>query len=161
MKLLIGKKETYSYLKKIRSNDFYKIKSSGNGYFSKEYTLDTYVKKVNEMTNKEGDDFLVNLSSKIDGKAFGKIEVPKTEINNSLSKITKKEKNAIQSTIDRVKVFQEKTLNKSWFDESKGYGEYIKPVESIGCYIPSGSAPEVLDWFKDICAELGIDWKLS
>ena len=141
MKLLIGKKETYSYLKKIRSNDFYKIKSSGNGYFSKEYTLDTYVKKVNEMTNKEGDDFLVNLSSKIDGKAFGKIEVPKTEINNSLSKITEKEKNAIQSTIDRVKVFQEKTLNKSWFDESKGYGEYIKPVESIGCYIPSGSAP--------------------
>ena len=118
MKLLIGKKETYSYLKKIRSNDFSKIKSSGNGYFSKEYTLDTYVKKVNEMTNKEGDDFLVNLSSKIDGKAFGKIEVPKTEINNSLSKITEKEKNAIQSTIDRVKVFQEKTLNKSWFDES-------------------------------------------
>ena len=40
-----------------------------------------------------------------------------------------------------MKLFQSKTLSKSWFDEEKGYGEYVRPIESVGCYIPSGSAP--------------------
>ena len=31
--------------------------------------------------------------------------------------------------------------NKNWFDEKLGYGEYVRPINSIGCYIPSGSAP--------------------
>jgi len=141
MRILTGKNETYSYLEKIRSFNADEVTSSGNGYFSETYNLDDYVKKVIENTKIKGDDFLVDISSKIDGESFGGIKVKKTVIDESLSQITQKEKNVILSTIDRVKVFQEKTLNKSWFDESKGYGEYIKPVDSIGCYIPSGSAP--------------------
>ena len=141
MKILNGKKETYTYLEKIRSFDSNQITSSGNGYFSQEYNLDDYVNKVIELTKNQGDDFLVDLSSKIDGKSFGGIQVKKNIIDESLDLINEKEKKVIESTINRVKLFQEKTLNKSWFDESKGYGEYIKPVDSIGCYIPSGSAP--------------------
>ena len=141
MRILTGKNETYSYLEKIRSFNADEVTSSGNGYFSETYNLDDYVKKVIENTKIKGDDFLVDISSNIDGESFGGIRVKKTVIDESLSQITQKEKNVILSTIDRVKVFQEKTLNKSWFDESKGYGEYIKPVDSIGCYIPSGSAP--------------------
>ena len=30
---------------------------------------------------------------------------------------------------------------KNWFDEKSGYGEYVKPVDSVGCYIPGGTAP--------------------
>ena len=58
-----------------------------------------------------------------------------------MSQISKKEKEVILNTIERVKLFQSKTLSKSWFDEEKGYGEYVRPIESVGCYIPSGSAP--------------------
>ena len=77
MKILNGKKETYSYLEKIRSFDSNEITSSGNGYFSQEYNLDDYVNKVIELTKNQGDDFLVDLSSKIDGKSFGGIQVKK------------------------------------------------------------------------------------
>ena len=40
-----------------------------------------------------------------------------------------------------------------------GLPEYEEKIEREDHGIPYH--PEVLDWFKDICAELGIDWKLS
>lgn len=141
MKILNGKKETYSYIEKIRSYNSSEISSSGNGYFLEDYKLEDYVKKVIELTKKEGDDFLVNLSSKVDSQKFGGIEVSRTHINDSINKISDKEKKVILNTIKRIEDFQKKTLNKSWFDESKCYGEIIRPIESVGCYIPSGSAP--------------------
>tara|TARA_Y100001934_G_scaffold131518_1_gene159473 strand:+ start:9799 stop:11115 length:1317 start_codon:yes stop_codon:yes gene_type:complete len=141
MKIIMGKKKTQDYLKKIRNNSYSGISSDGNGFFSKTYKLEEYVSKIIELTKKTGDDFLIEISSKIDGIPFGGIKVQKNILDQSLSQISKKEKQVILNTIERVKTFQSKTLNKSWFDEEKGYGEYVRPIESVGCYIPSGSAP--------------------
>ena len=141
MKILMGKKATQDYLNKIRTNSYSSISSDGNGYFSKTYELEQYIGKIIELTKKKGDDFLVEISSKIDGVPFGGIKVRKNFLDESVSQISKKEKEVILNTIERVKLFQSKTLSKSWFDEEKGYGEYVRPIESVGCYIPSGSAP--------------------
>ena len=141
MKILIGKKATQDYLNKIRTNSYSSISSDGNGYFSKTYELEQYIGKIIELTKKKGDDFLVEISSKIDGVPFGGIKVQKNILDESVSLISNKEKKVILNTIERVKLFQSKTLSKSWFDEEKGYGEYVRPIESVGCYIPSGSAP--------------------
>ena len=141
MKILMGKKATQDYLNKIRTNSYSSISSDGNGYFSKTYELEQYIGKIIELTKKKGDDFLVEISSKIDGVPFGGIKVRKNILDESVSQISKKEKEVILNTIERVKLFQSKTLSKSWFDEEKGYGEYVRPIESVGCYIPSGSAP--------------------
>ena len=141
MKILIGKKATQDYLNKIRTNSYSSISSDGNGYFSKTYELEQYIGKIIELTKKKGDDFLVEISSKIDGVPFGGIKVQKNILDESVSQISDKEKKVILNTIERVKLFQSKTLSKSWFDEEKGYGEYVRPIESVGCYIPSGSAP--------------------
>tara|TARA_A100001234_G_scaffold57455_1_gene49353 strand:- start:5832 stop:7148 length:1317 start_codon:yes stop_codon:yes gene_type:complete len=141
MKILLGKKATQDYLNKIRTNSYSSISSDGNGYFSKTYELEQYIGKIIELTKKKGDDFLVEISSKIDGVPFGGIKVQKNILDESVSQISNKEKEVILNTIERVKLFQSKTLSKSWFDEEKGYGEYVRPIESVGCYIPSGSAP--------------------
>ena len=141
MKILMGKKATQDYLNKIRTNSYSSISSDGNGYFSKTYELEQYIGKIIELTKKKGDDFLVEISSKIDGVSFGGIKVQKNILDESVSQISNKEKKVILNTIERVKLFQSKTLSKSWFDEEKGYGEYVRPIESVGCYIPSGSAP--------------------
>ena len=141
MKILMGKKATQDYLNKIRTNSYSSISSDGNGYFSKTYELEQYIGKIIELTKKKGDDFLVEISSKIDGIPFGGIKVQKNILDESVSQISNKEKEVILNTIERVKLFQSKTLSKSWFDEEKGYGEYVRPIESVGCYIPSGSAP--------------------
>lgn len=141
MKILMGKKATQDYLNKIRTNSYSSISSDGNGYFSKTYKLEQYIGKIIELTKKKGDDFLVEISSKIDGVPFGGIKVQKNILDESVSLISNKEKKVILNTIERVKLFQSKTLSKSWFDEEKGYGEYVRPIESVGCYIPSGSAP--------------------
>ncbi|GIS29785.1 MAG: hypothetical protein Ct9H90mP2_01680 [Dehalococcoidia bacterium] len=67
MKILMGKKATQDYLNKIRTNSYSSISSDGNGYFSKTYKLEQYIGKIIELTKKKGDDFLVEISSKIDG----------------------------------------------------------------------------------------------
>ena len=141
MKILMGKKATQDYLNKIRTNSYSSISSDGNGYFSKTYELEQYIGKIIELTKKKGDDFLVEISSKIDGVPFGGIKVQKNILDESVSQISDKEKKVILNKIERLKLFQSKTLSKSWFDEEKGYGEYVRPIESVGCYIPSGSAP--------------------
>ena len=132
MKILMGKKATQDYLNKIRTNSYSSISSDGNGYFSKTYELEQYIGKIIELTKKKGDDFLVEISSKIDGVPFGGIKVQKNILDESVSLISNKEKKVILNTIERVKLFQSKTLSKSWFDEEKGYGEYVRPIESVG-----------------------------
>ena len=141
MKIIFGKKLTLDYLKKIRTNNYLNIKTNGNGYFEKEYNHLNYAKKVIQNTKSEGDKFLFELSSKLDGEQFGKVEISKNELSKSIDLISKDERKIIEDTISRIEEFQKKTLYKNWFDEKLGYGEFIKPINSIGCYIPSGSAP--------------------
>ena len=130
MKILMGKKATQDYLNKIRTNSYSSISSDGNGYFSKTYKLEQYIGKIIELTKKKGDDFLVEISSKIDGIPFGGIKVQKNILDESVSQISDKEKKVILNTIERVKLFQSKTLSKSWFDEEKGYERELKYCEN-------------------------------
>ena len=92
MKILMGKKATQDYLNKIRTNSYSSISSDGNGYFSKTYELEQYIGKIIELTKKKGDDFLVEISSKIDGVPFGGIKVQKNILDESVSQISNKEK---------------------------------------------------------------------
>jgi histidinol dehydrogenase len=141
VKLIFGKKSTLEYLNKIRTNNYLNIKTSGNGYFEKEYNHEDYAKKIIEYTKLKGDKFLFELSSKLDDKQFGKVEISKEELSKSIDQISKDERKIIEDTILRIEEFQKNTLYKNWFDEKLGYGEYIRPINSVGCYIPSGSAP--------------------
>ena len=95
MKILMGKKATQDYLNKIRTNSYSSISSDGNGYFSKTYKLEQYIGKIIELTKKKGDDFLVEISSKIDGIPFGGIKVQKNILDESVSQISDKEKKVI------------------------------------------------------------------
>lgn len=141
MKIIFGKTDTLDYLKKIRINNYLDIKTNGNGYFEKEYNHIDYAKKIIQKTKSEGDKFLFDLSSKLDGEKFGKVEITKNELSKSIDLISKDERKIIEDTISRIEKFQKNTLYKNWFDEKLGYGEYVRPINSIGCYIPSGSAP--------------------
>ena len=141
MKLIFGKKSTLEYLKKIRTNNYLNIKTNGNGYFDKEYNHQDYAKKIIKYTKSLGDKFLFELSSKLDDEQFGKVEISKKELSKSIDQISKEERKIIENTIHRIEEFQKNTVYKNWFDEKLGYGEYIRPINSVGCYIPSGSAP--------------------
>ena len=141
MKILSDIESTLKYLKELRKSTYSNILTSGNGFFEKDYSVEEYVKKIMDLTKLNGDDFLFELSSKLDDEQFGNLQISEKELKNSVDQITKEERNILENTISRIENFQKKTLTKNWFDEKNGYGEYIKPIESVGCYIPGGTAP--------------------
>ena len=141
MKILSDIESTLKYLKELRKSTYSNILTSGNGFFEKDYSVEEYVKKIMDLTKLNGDDFLFELSSKLDDEKFGNLQISEKELKNSVDQITKEERNILENTISRIENFQKKTLTKNWFDEKNGYGEYIKPIESVGCYIPGGTAP--------------------
>ena len=141
MKILSDIESTLKYLKELRKSTYSNILTSGNGFFEKDYSVEEYVKKIMDLTKLNGDDFLFELSSKLDDEQFGNLQISEKELKNSVDRITKEERNILENTISRIENFQKKTLIKNWFDEKNGYGEYIKPIKSVGCYIPGGTAP--------------------
>ena len=141
MKIIKDINLSLDYINSLRENTYSNIKTSGNDYFEKQYSVEEYVKKIIELTKSKGDDFLFELSSKVDGKKFDNLQISSKELKKSIDKISKEERILIENTIDRIEAFQKKTLIKNWFDDKSGYGEYVKPVDSVGCYIPGGTAP--------------------
>ncbi len=141
MKILSDVESTLEYIKELRKSTYSNILTSGNGFFEKDYSVEEYVKKIMDMTKLNGDDFLFELSSKLDDEQFGNLQISEKELKNSVDRITKEERNILENTISRIENFQKKTLIKNWFDEKNGYGEYIKPIKSVGYYIPGGTAP--------------------
>ncbi len=141
MKILSDVESTLEYIKELRKSTYSNILTSGNGFFENDYSVEEYVKKIMDMTKLNGDDFLFELSSKLDDEQFGNLQISEKELKNSVDRISKEERNILENTISRIENFQKKTLIKNWFDEKNGYGEYIKPIKSVGCYIPGGTAP--------------------
>ena len=141
MKILSDVESTLEYIKELRKSTYSNILTSGNAFFEKDYSVEEYVKKIMDMTKLNGDDFLFELSSKLDDEQFGNLQISEKELKNSVDRISKEERNILENTISRIENFQKKTLIKNWFDEKNGYGEYIKPIKSVGCYIPGGTAP--------------------
>ena len=64
----------------------------------------------------------------------------KNRILEEISDLNAEVFNALRISAQRVEQFHANTVPQSWFDESQGYGEVIRPVEKVGIYIPGGRA---------------------
>ena len=141
MKILNGIDQTIKYLSELRKDQEYSVLTNGNGYYKTLMNPNDYARQIIKDTKKRGDIFLKELSTCVDEQEFLNVEISKTELEKSLNEISQVEISIIRETIDRITEFQKKTLHDSWFDESNGYGESIKPIKKVGCYIPGGVAP--------------------
>ncbi len=103
-------------------------------------------KEIIEQVKKQGDNALIELSRKFDGYSLTTetIEVSKKEIQDAYKKVDKKVITAMKSAIQNIKKFSQKQMPKEWKTEmTKGViaGQLIRPIDSVGCYIPGGSYP--------------------
>lgn len=129
------------------------IKTSGKE-FSKLYNR-SYVcnKKTNNRVSriiddvrKEGDKALLRYTRKFDSVKLKpkQIRVFAREINVAYQNMEPAFVNSLKVVIENVTKFYRKQLKKSWKIKDKEgivLGEVINPVESVGVYIPSGTAP--------------------
>ena len=92
-----------------------------------------------------GDQALFQLTKKFDGfdaEARG-IEVPQWRIEQALSNIPAKQREALEYAADRVRQYHEKQLQESWsYTEADGtkLGQKVTAIKRVGLYVPGGKA---------------------
>ncbi|MQG09574.1 MAG: histidinol dehydrogenase [SAR202 cluster bacterium] len=141
MKHITKIKDAITFFENERVISNNNILSDGNGLFPKKYIPSYFVKKIDEIVRKEGDEGLRRISSYIDRNNLVDFEIPKNEIIKSIESLNKDEENAIKNSIERVTDYQKKLLNNTWMNEDQTIGEKVVPMESSLAYVPSGTAP--------------------
>ena len=141
MKYITKLKDAIAFFEDERVINNNNILSDGNGLFPKKYLPSYFVKKIDEIVKKEGDEGLRRISTHLDNNNLFDFEIPKNEIIKSIKSLNKDELRAISKAKERVTDYQKKLMINTWMNEDQTIGEKIVPMESSLAYVPSGTAP--------------------
>lgn len=112
-------------------------------------TIDTnvlnIVRKIIEDVKINGDRAIIEYTKKFDGIALesNKIRVTREEIIKSYDYVNENELSAIKALIENIKNIENETVKNLEFTIKLNdiiISQVIKPLESVGCYIPGGKA---------------------
>jgi histidinol dehydrogenase len=116
------------------------------------------VKTILKDVEKNGDNALINYCNKFDNlgiDSINQIIISNNRLKESFDKITKKQRDALQSAKERIEFFHQKQKQESItenanIDDSSGFnfveesgtmlGQKITPLSRIGLYVPGGKA---------------------
>lgn len=104
------------------------------------------VKEIVNAVRANGDAALLKYTEKFDRLALSygaDLEVPKSELQAALLRIPKEQRESLEISAQRVKIYHEKQLQHSWnYTESNGtlLGQQVTSLDSVGLYVPGGKA---------------------
>ncbi len=129
------------------------IKTSGKEFsrlYNRNYTcsrkIANKVSRIIDDIKREGDKALIRYTRKFDKVKLKpkQLKVSGSEVNGAYQDVDPAFVNNLKVVIENVTKFYKRQLKKSWRIKDKEgviLGEAIKPIESVGIYIPSGTAP--------------------
>ena len=115
--------------------------TDANGYYDGAMDPDAFANRVLSDVRERGDAAVKKLTAALDGVELDNIEITAAEIEGALGQVSTDELDAMRDAAKRVDAFQRRNLPSQWFDADMGYGELVRPVGSVGCYVPGGTAP--------------------
>jgi histidinol dehydrogenase len=92
----------------------------------------------------EGDPALVRWAQAIDGPLpISGVRVPAQVLQDAYDQLEAPLKEALQTSIDRVRAFHQAQPLTSWITTQSGgmLGQFVRPIQRVGLYIPAGTAP--------------------
>lgn len=91
-----------------------------------------------------GDEALVELTARFDKVTLKpeELRVEDRALDRALGRISKKDREALELSADRIRSFHEKQMPRTWITESEGQilGSRVTPLDSVGLYVPGGKA---------------------
>jgi len=90
-----------------------------------------------------GDQALSEWNQKIDGTQTDSLLVSPAEMRAALNAIAPDLRRALELAAERIRAFHRKQPLNSWIDAGAdgSLGQLIRPLDSVGVYVPGGSAP--------------------
>lgn len=113
------------------------------GLFGERLMPDEAVRRIIKSVRDGGDQALLNWNRKIDQISLDSLFVSRDEMHAALAKIPSDLHAALKHAAERVRSFHQKQAITSWMDVQKQgiLGQLIRPVDSVGIYVPGGTAP--------------------
>jgi histidinol dehydrogenase len=107
--------------------------------------LENNVKAIINQVKTEGDKALLEFALKFDKAKLTPetLKVSPEEIKAAYQQVSKKQVAALEFMKQRVRVFQKQLLNQTeikTFNEGIMVQTVLRPIESVGCYVPGGQA---------------------
>lgn len=101
------------------------------------------VRRIIRSVRGGGDQALFEWNQKIDGTRTDSLLVSPAEMAAALSNIAPELRGALELAAERIRAFHRKQPLGSWIDAgaSGSLGQLIRPVDSVGVYVPGGTAP--------------------
>jgi histidinol dehydrogenase len=92
----------------------------------------------------EGDEVLIELARRFDGAELeeGGVLVTDEEFDDAERGTALELRAALDDLIERLRDLAARQLPREWWEEREGvrFGEIVRPLESVGCYVPGGRA---------------------
>ena len=101
------------------------------------------VRRIIRSVRENGDRALLDWTRKIDRIDLDDFAVSTVDMQAALTQIPAELRAALEQAADRIRSFHQKQTIASWID-SQGHGvlgQLIRPVDSVGVYVPGGTAP--------------------
>ena len=91
----------------------------------------------------EGDQALRKWSKKLDRYEGNEIVIPKSKLKPAWEQLDPNLKKAMEAAVSRIRSFHEKQPVETWISMDMGgkLGQRVTPIESVGVYVPGGTAP--------------------
>ena len=101
------------------------------------------VRRIIASVRERGDQAINEWNRKIDNISLDRLDVSSDEMNDALRAISPELRSALEHAAERIRTFHEKQPISSWIDAGQegSLGQLIRPVDSVGVYVPGGTAP--------------------
>jgi len=111
--------------------------------FGERLMPDDAVRRIIRSVRQTGDQALIEWNQKLDGTRTDSLLVASAELETALHELAPNLRRALEFAAERIRAFHRKQPLSSWIDAGDGgsLGQLIRPVDSVGVYVPGGSAP--------------------
>jgi histidinol dehydrogenase len=102
------------------------------------------VRPILEAVRMKGDKGLIDYAKKFDGFTRRSVRVPSAELGEAASRLTSAFREAVEVAATNVRRFAEKQLPRDYhglFSSGLKLGQIVRPLDTVGCYIPAGRYP--------------------
>jgi histidinol dehydrogenase len=107
-------------------------------------TVSETVQRILQRVFVEGDEVLIELAHRFDDADLAEtgLMVRREEFAVAAHETPDELKRALDALIDRMRDLHARQLPMEWWEERDGirYGEIVRPVRAVGCYVPGGRA---------------------
>ena len=113
------------------------------GIFGERIMPDEAVRRIIKSVRENGDTAVFEWNQKIDNIVLDSLSVSIEEMQSALEQIPSDLRHALEHAAERVRAFHKKQPISSWIDAQPqgSLGQLVRPVDSVGVYVPGGTAP--------------------